>query len=261
MSSNAIILKSKNQVSQMREGGKIAHSILLELVDHLDSFENSLELDKFAEVLLKKYNVFSAFKGLYDYNYVTCISINDVIIHGIPSTKSFKLGDLVKIDIGIIFNQVYIDHAVTCIYREKHIDFDSSKFQEEIKIRNCAKLILDNVLNTIKPGDSTLNISKLIEKLAFDNGYFPNYDYVGHGVGTSLHEQPDIFCFYEEYLPGFKLVEGMTLAIEPMFSIGSGDTFIDPVDKFSVRIKGGGLGAFFEDTVYVGSEKIEVLTK
>ena len=245
----------------MREGGKIIAEIVSELVNFSKKASNTLEIELESQRLLGQFNVESAFVGKYGYKYTTCLSNNDVIIHGVPNIVPLKYGDVLKIDLGIIYKGMYLDHAKTVVIGEGKSNFDDTLYHSQIKIRNTASEILEKVENNISAKNTTLDISKLINDEAIARNYSPNYDYVGHGVGRELHEKPDIFCFYDKSLPSFPLEAGMTLAIEPMISEKFGETYIDTTDQFSVRIVGGGLSAFFEDTVLVNEDGLEILTK
>jgi len=255
------LIKSDKEIEIMRKGGKVIAEILRELTSFTTKAKNTLEIEFEAQKLLLKFNVKSAFLGQYGYKFVTCLSNNDAIIHGIPNEVPLVYGDVLKLDIGIIFENMYLDHAVTVVYGEGQSDFDQAKYTKQLRIKNIAKNILQKVEGSIKANDSTLDISKIIDKEASNYGYSPNYDYIGHGVGKELHEKPDIFCFYDKSLPSSRLEAGMTIAIEPMISENFGETYVDDKDGFSVKIIGGGLSAFFEDTVLVTENGLEILTK
>lgn len=257
------LIKTSEEIQLMREGGKILSKIVHELALFSENAKCTFDIENLAEKLVNDYGVVSAFKGQYDYKYNTCLSVGDAIIHGIPNMKPLNMGDVLKIDMGIIFENMYLDHATTVVYGESNEDFDKGKFNSSLKIRNIAREILQFVESSpnIKAGCLSRDISFIIDSYCQRKGYFPCEDYVGHGVGHSLHEQPDIFCFFDDNLPKFVLEEGMTIAIEPMISEKRGKTYIDVDDEFTVRIKNGGLSAFFEDSVLITANGIEVLTK
>lgn len=255
-----IRIKTSDEIERMREGGKIAAEILRSLKEFTKHASCTLEIEEHAKSLISKNGVESAFLGKYGYRYNTCLSVNDCIIHGIPNERLFEIGDVIKIDIGIVHKGLIIDHAATEVIGMHNADFDKVKFAKQIRIYEVARKILDDIESTISSDNYSLDISKQIDSKSKLAGYNPNLDYIGHGVGHSLHEKPDIYCFYDERLPNCKLEAGMTLAIEPMISEKLGTTYVGD-DGFSVYIVGGGLSAFFEDTVLVTSNGIEVLSK
>lgn len=261
--SHESLIKTETEIEKMRKGGEILARIVDELGKFGEEANNTLEIEELSEQLIRKYGVISAFKTVYDYKYNTCLSVDDAIIHGIPSNFPLKIGGVLKVDMGIVYEGMYLDHALTVIVGEHSENFDTTKFSSSLKIRNFAKSILKSIEEnkSIKAGCLVTDISKIIHTLSMQNGFYPCEDYVGHGVGKSLHEQPDIFCFYDENLPRFVLKENMTVAIEPMISEKRGLTYIDKGDNFTVRILGGGLSAFFEDTVLIKNDGIEVLTR
>jgi methionyl aminopeptidase len=248
-----IKIKTKEEIEIMREGGEILAKILAELSDAAKPGVTTEELDKLAGELVLKYKVKSSFLGHEGYPATLCASINDEIVHGLPSDKKLTEGDLFKIDMGVIHKGFHTDSAVTVIVIGGEIDSTKQKLlnvtKESLRI-GISKAIIGNTI-----GDIGAAIQKYVE----DQGFNVVLDLVGHGIGRELHEPPQI-PNYGELGTGPKLKEGMVIAIEPMVVTGEG-RYKEAKDGFTFKTRDGGLAAHFEHTVAITADGPQILTK
>lgn len=251
----------------MREGGHILAEIVQDLVAYARVDMTTMDIENHSIHLLKsfeKYDIAPAFKNYKGYLFNGCYSVNDCIIHGIPNLKTLNTGDLLKIDFGIIYKGLYTDHAESLVVGNP--ERSDPKYASIYKIKDCCDKCREFVIANIRPGISNIDISRMIDKYATDNGYWPYFDAVGHSVGKELHEERfDIYNFsprkfglkVEEY----EVLKDMTITIEPQFSEKSGFSYIDKVDKQSVMIEGGGLSIMCEHTIAITDTGAEILSK
>ncbi len=246
-----ILLKSKEELACIREAGAILSSIVKTLAGSLKVGMTTFEMDTLAEDLMAKAHVRPAFKGYRGFPASICISINNEVVHGIPSKKRRICdGDVVSIDTGILHKEFYADMAVTC--GVGRVDPGLKRLMEVTKeslFRGIAQAVSGNHLS---------DISFAIQSYVESQGFSVVRDFVGHGIGRSLHEDPEVPNFG---LPhnGPILKEGMVLAIEPMVNKGSWETQILE-DGWTVVTKDGEPSAHFEHTVAITKKGPEVLT-
>jgi len=257
MSKNKINLKSKSEIEIMKEGGKILAYILQLLAENIKPGVFGNELDKIAEKEIKKYGAISSFKNYRIYKSglpfpsSICLSINDEIVHGFPHGKIVKDGDIVGIDMGIKYKGLHTDSALTV---------GAGKISEEAdKLVKITKESLHKGIEQVKPGNRLGDIGFAIQNFAEKSGFSVVRDLVGHGVGRSIHEPPDI-PNYGNKGDGLKLCAGMTFAIEPMINVGDYRIKCDS-DGWTIRTLDGKLSAHFEHTVAVTENGCEILTK
>jgi len=252
-----INLKSKSEIEIMRESGKILAEILRLLASKVEPGISGDELEKIAEREVKKYGVIPSFKNyvisknIIPFPAMICLSINDEIVHGFPSKKIIKEGDIVGIDMGVKYKGFHSDSAVT-IGAGKI----SAKAQKLIKI---TKESLVKGIEQVKPGNRIGDIGFAMQKYAEKNGFSVVRNLVGHGVGRSIHEPPEVPNFGKKGT-GLKLCSGMTFAIEPMLNEGNYYIKCDK-DGWTIRTTDGKLSAHFEHTVAVMENGCEILTK
>lgn len=246
-----IVIKSKQQIELMREAGKIVaetHQILKEAVRPGIS---TLELDKIAEDNIRKYNAIPSFKGYGGFPGSICTSVNDEVVHGIPSSRILKEGDIVSLDIGAYYKGYHSDsaktHGVGVISEEdrKLIEVTKQSFYEGIKFA--------------KEGYRLSDISHAIQEYVEKYGFSVVRDLVGHGIGTQLHEDPQIPNYG---LPGKgpRLQSGMVLAIEPMINAGRYKVKILS-DDWTVVTADGKKSAHYEHTIAITEDEPIILSK
>lgn len=254
----AITIKTQEEISILREGGKYLATAIFNTSKIVKPGISTKELDLFFEKQIRSFGGDPAFLGYTPegvknpFPSSLCVSVNDVIVHGIPDREQIlKEGDIVTIDGGMIYKGLYTDHAITV---------PVGKIKEEAKkLIDITKKSLDKAISIIKPGLNVGDIGASIEELVKPYKYGIVRELAGHGVGYSVHEDPYI-PNYGKKGTGIKLVTGMVLAIEPMLNLGT--RFVSfSRDGYTVRTKDHKLSAHFEHTVVVTDNGCEVLTK
>lgn len=245
-----ILIKTEKEISYMREAGNIIAEIMNKMEKAIEPGITTLELDNISKKEIKKNKVKSAFLGLYDFPNTICVSINEEIVHGIPSSRKLKNGDIISIDAGVIVEGFNSDHAKTfpvgdCTQKEINLLSDTSE-SLELAINECVV------------GKFIGDIGNAVEEFIIPKGYGLVRNYTGHGIGRSLHEPPQVPNFGAPG-SGPKLIPGMTLAIEPMVNLGSEGTKLCD-DGWTVVTSDGAKSAHFENTVLITDSKPEVLT-
>ena len=245
-----ILIKTDKEISYMREAGNIIAEIMNKMEKAIEPGITTLELDNISKKEIKKNKVKSAFLGLYDFPNTICVSINEEIVHGIPSSRKLKNGDIISIDAGVIVEGFNSDHAKTfpvgdCTQKEINLLSDTSE-SLELAINECVV------------GKFIGDIGNAVEEFIIPKGYGLVRNYTGHGIGRSLHEPPQVPNFGAPG-SGPKLIPGMTLAIEPMVNLGSEGTKLCD-DGWTVVTSDGAKSAHFENTVLITDSKPEVLT-
>lgn len=255
-----INLKTKNEIEIMREGGMVLAKIIKELESAVRPGITTSDLDKLASELVVKFGVKSSFLGYDGYPAVLCTSINEEIVHGVPSDRKLVEGDLLKIDMGVIHGGFHTDSAVTVLVSDKskltHIL--KQEYSRKLRLMSVTKNALEVGIKQAKIGNTLGDIGSAIQKYVERERLGVVRDLVGHGVGRDLHEAPQV-PNYGRAGYGEKLVEGMVIAIEPM--VVTGDYAIkDGADGFTFETKDGGLAAHFEHTIAITAEGPKILT-
>ena len=246
-----INLKTTRELRCMRDAGKISQEALLKAGEAVRPGVSTLELDKIVRRTIEKAGAVPSFLGYGGFPASACISVNNVVIHGIPSAHEIlKEGDIVSIDVGAIYEGFNGDNAWT---------FPCGKVSEEAqKLMDVTKQSFFEGIKLAVPGNHLFDISEAIQKYVESNGYSVVRDLVGHGIGTHLHEDPQIPNF-KQRRKGMKLRPGMTLAIEPMVNEGSYDVvWLD--DDWTVVTEDGSLAAHYENTIVITEDGCEILT-
>ena len=247
-----IIIKSQQEIAKMAIAGRIVAEILEELKKIIRPGVTTLDLDRHAEDFIARKGARPAFKGYRSYPSAICASINNQVVHGIPSASIVLTeGDIISIDIGVETDGFFGDAAVT---------LPVGAISEEAKrLREVTEYALYEGINRALPGRRLSDIGNAVQRYVEQNGYSVVRDFVGHGIGTSLHEEPQIPNFGRPG-EGPRLKPGMTLAIEPMVNMGNWAIEILK-DNWTAVTKDGSLSAHFEHTVVVTDDKPEILTK
>ncbi|MCL5407608.1 MAG: type I methionyl aminopeptidase [Patescibacteria group bacterium] len=247
-----IELKNQAEIAKMRQGGKIASRILKSLESQAKEGVTTLELDQMAEKMILEADAKPSFKGFQGYPGSVCISVNEEVVHGIPSTRILKDGDVVGLDIGVYYQGFHTDTALTCVVGDE--------VSPEIKkLLEVTLQALSEGIKLCKAGVHLGDVQNVIQKTVEGAGFGVIRDLVGHGVGRALQEPPQI-PNYGEPSTGPILKEGITLAIEPMVSMG--DWHIKILnDHWTVVTADKSLSAHFEHTIVVGKNNAEILTK
>ena len=245
-----ISIKSEREIELLREAGKIVHETREYLRPFIKEGITTKELDTLAEEFIISRGATPSFKGLNDFPCATCISINQEVVHGIPSKRKLRNGDIVSIDIGACFKGYHGDSAWTFAVGE---------------ISPKKKALMDHTreslfkgLEQVRPGNHIGDISHAIENHAKKYNLGVIRELVGHGVGTSVHEEPDVPNYGVAHT-GPVLKEGMVLAIEPMLTLGRRDICILD-DEWTIETLDNSPAAHFEHTIVVTKDGCEILT-
>lgn len=246
-----ISIKNEQEISYMREAGKIAYDLLMSLKDIIKPGITTKEIDDYAYDFIVKRNATPAFLDYEGYPASTCISINDMVVHGIPDNTKIKEGDIVSVDTGAIYKGFYSDTAYTYIVGK--VDYKTEK------LVNDTRKALYAGISKVKEGAKLNDICSAIGEVAKRNKYGVFEVLTGHGVGKTLHEDPYIPNYNNHESEGIILKAGMTLAIEPMFSLGTKEVWLLP-DEWGIVTQDGSNAAHFEHTVLVTKDGYEILT-
>jgi len=247
-----VLIKTREEIELMREGGKIAASVLSKIEEIAKAGMTTLELNQIADDMIMTAGAQASFKGFKGYPAATCISINDEVVHGIPSQdRVLKDGDIVGVDVGVYYKGYHTDTAITI-----GIGRIDEKAQ---KLINVTKQSLFNGLAKIKAGVYLGDAQNIIGTTIESAGFGVIRDLTGHGVGKELQEAPAI-PNYGQKGKGLFLEEGMTLAIEPMTAMGDWRVAMCD-DGWTVVTVDGSLSAHFEHTIVVTKNGCEILTK
>jgi methionyl aminopeptidase len=249
----AIVCKSATEIEKMRRSGRIVREVL----DHLRTVVapgiSTMDLERTAEQKIKDLGAKPAFKGYYDYPCVLCTSINEEIVHGIPSAKRvLKAGDIVSIDCGVVLDGYYGDAAIT-------VPVDSKLSPELQKLLEVTEASLYKGIEQARIGNAVGDVGAAVQQHVEANGFSVVREFVGHGIGTRLHEEPQVPNFgMKGYGP--KLKEGMVIAIEPMVNSGKAGTRVLE-DKWTAVTVDGSYSAHFEHCVAVTKDGPVILTQ
>ena len=243
-------IRSKMEVEKIRESGRIVYETLSAIEKNILLGKDGKELDKFAENFIRSQGGEPAFKGYMGYPSSLCISINDEVVHGIPSSRKFIDGDIVSIDCGVLKDSYYADSART--YAINNI---SSEVEELMQVTEHA---LSIGVSAAFAGNRVSDIGYAIQKHAESFGFGVVRELVGHGIGEKLHEEPQI-PNYGDKDTGDVIKEGMCFAIEPMINFGSDEIFTK-TDNWTVCTKDGYPSAHFEHTIAIDKEGPKILT-
>ncbi len=249
-----IIYKNHKEIELMRRSNQIVAQILSELREMVRPGVRTIELDEYAEKRTKEFGAKPAFKGYRGYPASLCTSINEEIVHGIPSSRTLKKGDIISMDFGVVYDGLFGDAAITVPVGEV-----SSKAQLLIK---TVKESLSKGIEQVRVGNRISDISSSVQMYVESNGFSVIRNFVGHGIGFSLHEEPQVPNFGS---PGHgpKIRPGMVLAIEPMISAGDWEVEILD-DNWTAVTRDRSLSAHYENTIAVtenGPEILSVLNK
>lgn len=246
-----MLIKNNHQIKLMQTSGHILSLILKELVKYTQAGITTNQIDLKAQELIKKHNVTSAFKNFNGYPAVTCISINNEIVHGLPSDRVIKNGDIVSIDCGVKYKGYCSDSAIT---------FAIGNIPDKIKkLIRVTKRSLDESIKLIKPGIRLGDIQARIQLEIENNNLGLVKELTGHGIGTNLQEEPQI-PNYGKSNTGIVLKPGMTFCLEPMVTLGNGNIRLKN-DGWTIISDDNSLAAHFEHTIAVTKNGHQILTK
>jgi methionyl aminopeptidase len=254
-----IIRKSPAELEKMRKAGMLVHDVLQKLATMVGEGVTTWELEVEAERMINDAGARPAFKGYFTqaagtkYPFVLCTSVNDEIVHGMPSPKRvLKKGDIVSIDTGAELNGFYGDSAVTIPVGEPSA--------EVRKLLDVTRESLELAIEKMRPGNRLFDICGTVERHVLSNGFSIVREFVGHGIGSSLHEEPQVPNYVDRRNENPRLKEGMVLAIEPMVNAGKPDSQVLS-DRWTAVTKDRSYSAHFEHCVAVTANGPWVLTR
>jgi methionyl aminopeptidase len=254
-----IVRRSAAELEKLRRSGMLVYRILQELKAIVVEGVTTQELEIAAEKMIAEAGAKPAFKGYVSqasttkYPFVLCTSVNEEVVHGMPSAKrKLKPGDIVSIDTGVLLNGYYGDSATTVAVGEVN---DSVK-----RLLNVTEESLELAIDRVRAGNRLFDICGTVEKHVTANGFSIVREFVGHGIGTSLHEEPQIPNYVDRRGENPRLKPGMVLAIEPMVNAGKPETKVLP-DKWTAVAKDGSYSAHFEHMVAVTDNGPWVLSR
>lgn len=246
-----VIIKSPQEIEKMAEACRIVAEAINVLGEIVRPGKSTRDIELFVEKIVLAAGGLMAFKGYRGYPAGICTSVNSQVVHGIPSAVTLKDGDIISVDLGVYKEGFYGDGAVTLPV--------GNICQEADRLIKVARDALYLGIETIGPGKRVSDISSAVQKFVENNGFSVVRDFVGHGIGRALHEDPQIPNFGRAG-QGPRLKEGMTLAIEPMVNAGSyAVNILD--DGWTAVTSDGRLSAHFEHTVAVTRDSAKILTK
>lgn len=245
-----VYLKTLGEIEVLDAANNIVQNTLTLLETHISEGISTLELNDIAEKFICNNEATPSFKGYGGFPAASCISINEEIVHGVPSNRILKYGDIVSIDIGVKLYGFHGDGAKTFVVG------DTSDVNK--KLIQDTRLAVFKAVDVIKDGNSLYDINRAIEAVAKLHGYGNIRDMSGHGIGKALHEEPSVYNYVNKSVKDIRLQDGIVLALEPMFCLGSPDITIKE-DKWTVATKDRSISAHWEVSVAMVGGKCKIL--
>jgi len=254
-----ISIKTKDEIKIMQEGGRILAKVLIELLKNIKPGVSEIEIDNLAEKLILKNGAKPGFKEVKGYNNSICVSTNNVVVHGVPTNYKLKAGDVVGIDCGVFYKGFHTDMAETVRVQNSEFIVQNDEVGKFLK---TGKRALDEAIKMAKAGNRVGHISKTIQSIVEKEGYSIVRSLVGHGVGRTLHEEPEV--------PGFLgvdiketpvLKEGMSIAIEVIYNMGKSNVKYLNEDGWTIATVDGSISGLFERTIAITKGKPLILTQ
>ncbi|MBT3181632.1 MAG: type I methionyl aminopeptidase [Deltaproteobacteria bacterium] len=245
-----IVLKSREEVESLRKANRIVAEVLVRLSEVVSPGVTTLDLERIASEMIDARGAKAAFPTVPGYHHALCVSVNEQVVHGIPGPRELKDGDIVSIDCGVVLDGFYGDHAWT---------FPVGEVSDEAKMLiDTGRIALEKGIEAALDGNRLHDISSAIEAVADEKGFSVVRDYVGHGIGRSLHEDPQVPNFGEAGT-GMKLRRGLVIALEPMLNAGAYDVEVLD-DGWTVVTKDRKLSVHFEHSIAIMENGPEILS-
>jgi methionine aminopeptidase, type I len=245
-----LYFKTDEEVGLLKESNMLVSRTLAEIARYIKPGVTTLYLDSIAETFIRDHSAIPAFKGYGGFPKTLCTSVNDEVVHGIPSDYSLKEGDIISVDCGVILNGWYGDSAFT---------FAVGKIKDEVKsLLEFTRASLEEGVRAAVAGNRVGDISSAVQMKAESGGFSVVRELVGHGLGRKLHEPPEV-PNYGKKGAGPKMEKGLVICIEPMINLGKKET-IQMADGWTIKTADGKPSAHFEYAVAVNKGKADVLT-
>lgn len=255
-----IHIKNQREIEAMTVGGKILSEVLFEVLQNVRPGISELELDSLAEKLILEKGGEPGFKKVKGYNHTICVSTNEVVVHGVPTKRKLKEGDIIGVDCGAYYKGCHTDMAESLRVSTRNERL-KTKNEEIDRFLKVGKRALFEAIKQAKAGNRVGDISKTIQSIVENAGYSVVRSLVGHGVGKSLHEEPEVPGYLEksiEETPELKI--GMTIAIEVIYNVGKADVVYKGDDNWTIATADGSLSGLFERTIVVTNDGVKLLT-
>ncbi|HEV2326745.1 MAG TPA: type I methionyl aminopeptidase [Terracidiphilus sp.] len=248
----AVVLKSSQEIEKMRRAGQVVREVLELVRSRVKPGATTYDLEKAAQERLNQLGVKAAFKGYHGFPCVLCTSVNSEVVHGIPSPKRvLKQGDIVSVDFGVVVDGYYGDAAITVPVGKVAPDAE--------RLLKVTEASLHAGIAAVRPGATLGDVGAAVQGVVEREGFSVVRDFVGHGIGAQMHEEPQVPNFGEAGR-GMKLKTGMVIAIEPMVNAGKPDVVVLD-DGWTAVAKDGSMSAHFEHTVAVTADGSRILTE
>ncbi|MBP7276075.1 MAG: type I methionyl aminopeptidase [Kiritimatiellae bacterium] len=244
--------KTPGEIDAMRVSGRLAAQVRDMVARAVQPGVTTRELDELARAEFVRLGCRPAFLGYRGYPASVCVSVNDEVVHGIPGARVIQPGDLVSLDVGVEQDGWFGDTATTVLV--------GAPSAEAMRLVDVAGQALEAAIATAAEGRWLSDVSQAVQRTVESNGFSVVRDFVGHGIGRRMHEEPQVPNFVDRRMSRIRLAAGMTLAIEPMVNAGGAAVRVEP-DGWTVRTADGSLSAHVEHTVVVGRDRGEILTR
>ena len=254
-----IKIKTTEEIEIMKVSGRILAETLFEVLKHVRPGVSEKELDQLADQLIVEKGGYPGFKKVKGYFNATCISTNDVVVHGIPSDYRLMEGDVIGIDCGVYYKGFHTDMSETVRVRSQDSKIKSDDVDKFLEI---GKKALDDGISQAVLGNHVGDISKAIQAIVEGNGYSIVKSLVGHGVGRDLHEEPEIPGYLSVNINKTPVLRaGMVIAVEVIYNMGKDDIVLANEDGWTIKSKDGSISGVFERTIAITSNGTVILTK
>lgn len=264
--------KSPQEIEIMKQGGQILKSTLSKLLQMAKPGTSLTEIDQKADEIIKKAGAEASFNKVPNYHWATCLCVNDVVVHGIPTNYKLRQGDIIGIDCGIFYKGFHTDSAWTVLVGNKEDTKHTGGVQHTPGVKEpeiiskkrfleTGKRALKNALSQIKPGNRIGHISQAIQDTIKSHGYSVVKSLTGHGIGKNLHEKPEIPGLLRGKIEDTpKIIPGMVLAVEVIYNMGSPDVIYKNSDGWTIATKDAKISGLFESTVAIEDDGVFLLT-
>ncbi len=258
-----ISIKTEKEIDTMRIGGKILADVLFAVLDAAKPGVTEVELDVMADRLICAAGGYPGFKKVAGYKHATCISLNDVVVHGVPTARKLVHGDVFGIDCGVYYKGFHTDMSQTLRVKSQNSNLKTQNKKDAVDVfLETGKKALEEAIKQAKPGNRIGHISGTIQKIVEGGGYSVVRSLIGHGVGRELHEDPEVPGYLVGKLEKTPLLKvGMTIAIEVIYNMGKKDVVYANDDGWTIKTSDGSMSGLFERTVAITENGPIILTK
>lgn len=253
-----ILLKADSEIEIMRRGGEILSSVMENILFHVRKGVSLESLDKLAEAEIVKNGAKPSFKMVDNYKWSICVCVNEVVVHGIPTDYQLQAGDIIGIDCGVFFEGYHTDSSWTVAVPNNEGEID----KEIVRFLKTGQEALNMAISRVKVGNYIYDISSAIQETIEKEHYSVVKTLIGHGIGKSLHEDPEVPCFVTgDREKTARILPGLALAIEVIYNMDSSEVVYGRDDGWTIITKDGKISGLFETTVVASNHGVILLTK